>query len=855
MMSKNQLNKEQWAQIKSWFNDLINEPKEQLDSLIADKTNDQRMQEALAEMLHVHHESINQTITPSQSAAAAMVAHLQLKSGDQFARYRILKVLGSGGMGEVYLAERNDQVTQKVALKVLAKHSMDQQTQARFDTERRILASLEHPNIARLIDADNEAGSPYYAMEFIDGVEVDEYCQSNQLDLNSRLNLFLQICEAVSHAHKNLIVHRDLKPSNILVNFEGEVKLLDFGIAKPLKILPGTHDVHQTVLGNTALTPQYAAPEQVNGDAITVSCDIYVLGLLLYKLVTGQDAFDLANKTWGEIETIINQNMPTLPSRAIKNDETGLVSSWQNKVKGDLDAIISHALKKSPAERYESVRQMADDLLRYMQHEPLSIKKNQSMYRLKKQLRKFWFPVSAFATLFLVLLVSSVWIWQQSLAIEAERDKAVIEKNTAEAFSNILIESFKNADPTLVLTNDLKASQVLTETTRLMTSKGYKDSQVKSKIMQPIMEVLNNLSESQQVIDLYDSLKGQELESLSIDILAELFAEKIRAMNDLELQAEAMVLFQKTDNIAMHDTVPVLLAKALTHRKLYEWDEAEKILEQLYNLESKDHYYNICIEYSRALQWRMSEKNADVLLGCKAYLANSNESNLEWKLHTIDFQLAQDNFVKGQLEEAKLKLSEIFAFRKKAFGEDHIALAEIYNYLSSVHYELKQYDEATRYSKKNLEIKERQYGPNNVKMAAPIFNFGVQYHSRDMFDEAEKHILQAISILESHDVNHTRLGFFYTGLGILYLDYENYAVALDAMEKAKEIYSLKLNPKDFNLAKTNVLLAIIHNELGDKERAKALLLDDDSYEVLMAGLPDTYPDIETFENLYKAVVK
>ncbi len=258
MTSKNSITPAQWQQIKQWFNDLIDVPEDQVKDQLADLTQDELLIQAVLDMLDVHHTD-SQTITPKRSAASIIANQALLQAGDQFGKYTITKAIGSGGMGQVYLAHRDDEVIQEVAIKVLNQGAMDKQSQLRFDIERRILASLEHPNIARLIDAGTESNRAYYVMEYIDGMAVDQYCQSKQLNLKARLKLFLKICAAVSHAHNNLIVHRDLKPSNILVTAKDEVKLLDFGIAKPLEVIPGTEQIHETMIGTAALTPQYAA--------------------------------------------------------------------------------------------------------------------------------------------------------------------------------------------------------------------------------------------------------------------------------------------------------------------------------------------------------------------------------------------------------------------------------------------------------------------------------------------------------------------------------------------------------------------------------------------------------------------
>ena len=290
--------------------------------------------------------------------------------GERIGAYRILHTLGVGGMGEVYLAERADaEFEQKVAIKVVYGGSLRRGIQSRFKIERQILAQLDHPNIAHLLDGGTLAdGTAYIVMEYVDGVPIDAYCDANHLDIAARLRLFQVVCAAVHYAHQNLIVHRDLKPSNILVTSAGVPKLLDFGIAKLLDDgRAGQHTLAVTHADLRMLTPDHASPEQVRGEPITTSSDVYVLGVLLYKLLTGIGPFVIPTMRLTDIERAICEKDPPLASHAVT---TGGVAASEailarnttagrlrRTLKGDLDNIVCKAMHKVQERRYGSAQQ------------------------------------------------------------------------------------------------------------------------------------------------------------------------------------------------------------------------------------------------------------------------------------------------------------------------------------------------------------------------------------------------------------------------------------------------------------------------------------------------------------------
>jgi tetratricopeptide (TPR) repeat protein/predicted Ser/Thr protein kinase len=343
----------------------------------------------------------------SSIAALTIQASPVTRDGDRCGPYRLGRVLGRGGMGTVYLAERDDgEVDQRVAVKLLRYGGDEPAFRDRFLRERQILANLSHPGIARLLDAGQTGdGQPYLVMEYIDGSPIDVYAE--RLDPREKVALFIQVCDAVSYAHRNLIVHRDLKPSNILVDGSGRVKLLDFGIAK---ILDASRE--QTQTRERLLTPDYASPEQVRGGAQTTATDIYSLGAVFYKLLTGRSPHAPAAETQEAVEIAICLKEPVAPNRLNPG------------VPKDLDFVLGKALRKEPDERYPSVDVFADDLRAFLEWRPVRARSGNAWYRTRKFMRRYRLPVAA-ATLVLASLSAGLYVANRQRAIAQRRFQQV----------------------------------------------------------------------------------------------------------------------------------------------------------------------------------------------------------------------------------------------------------------------------------------------------------------------------------------------------------------------------------------------------------------------------------------------
>src|SRR5262245_10235965 len=326
---------------------------------------------------------------------------------DRFHPYRLRHPLGEGGMGVVYLAERTD-LGSVVAIKILRDGWLSPARRERFADEQRILANLNHPSIARLYDADTlPDGTPWFAMEYVEGVPITDYCTAHAAPLTRRLELFRAVCEAVLHAHQQAVIHRDLKPSNILVTRDGQVKLLDFGIAKQLENAGVA--AHQTRTELRLMTPAYASPEQIRGLPLGVHTDVYSLGVILYELLAGRPPFDLAGRTATEIERVVTEQEPERPSIAAR--KTGLLPKPGARLRGtsggswaDLDVLCLTAMQKDPARRYRTVDSLIRDIDHYLRDEPLDAPPDSHGYRYGKSTRRHWTaPSDAAAVILLVV--------------------------------------------------------------------------------------------------------------------------------------------------------------------------------------------------------------------------------------------------------------------------------------------------------------------------------------------------------------------------------------------------------------------------------------------------------------------
>ena len=460
------MNKKDWPEIERLLNEAYDLQPSERQKFI-DEIRSEGLRREVKSLLEFESESEKFLDTPAINVAADFFCE-GVKSdglaGKIIGNYRITGELDRGGMGAVYLAERADgKFEQKVALKLLRREHATSDIRRRFRLERQILAALQHPNIARLLDAGTtDDGVPFLAMEYVEGSPIDEFCGERNLDLGEKLKIFQKVCETVAFAHRKLIVHRDLKPSNILVTKDGVPKLLDFGISKLLAPEHEPEDT-QTITRLGAMTPEYASPEQLKGESVTTATDIYSLGVILYELLTARRPFE---GSVAEIIKAVPETDPVPPSSAATNfasarkkhpDETraesGIRSLNPKSLRGDVDNIVLKALKKEPERRYPSVEQFAEDIRRYLRGLPVSARPDTFSYRTSKFVQRHKYGVSAAALLSLAILGGVVaTLWQARVA-QAERDRARLQAAKAARINDFLQNILNFSNPAWTSSN------------------------------------------------------------------------------------------------------------------------------------------------------------------------------------------------------------------------------------------------------------------------------------------------------------------------------------------------------------------------------------------------------------------
>ena len=473
---------ERWARVKELFEAAADlDPKERMALLEKECGGDEALRDEIESLI----QSDQQTDAFIERPAFEIPRDLFPDNveepfvGRQFGAYQVIREIGRGGLGAVYLAARSDDEYRKqVAIKLVRRGLDTEDILRRFRNERQILAQLDHPNIARFIDGGTtDNGLPYFVMEYVKGEPINAYCDAHALPTTERLNLFRKVCAAVTYAHQNLVIHRDLKPSNILVTPEGEPKLLDFGIAKLLG--PGDELFTQTMPALRVMTPEYASPEQVQGEKITTASDVYSLGVLLYELLTGQRPHRLKTPAPEEMARAVTEQEPERLGTALLHDSR-FTSHDARSLRGDLDNIVLMAMRKEPARRYSSVGQFSEDIRLHLEALPVIARKDTVAYRASKFVSRHQIGVAAAALVLLSLIGGGV-----ATLIEVRTARRAEAK--AEAISGFLQKTLQASDPTVNLVGQPTVKDLLDDASkRLATSELSDQPEVRAELQRII---------------------------------------------------------------------------------------------------------------------------------------------------------------------------------------------------------------------------------------------------------------------------------------------------------------------------------------------------------------------------------
>src|SRR5450631_4192811 len=628
--------------------------------------------------------------------------------GDRIGPYRVLRTLGVGGMGEVFLAERADaEFEHQVAIKVVYGGSVARGVQSRLKIERQILAQLDHANIAHLLDGGSLAdGTAYIVMEYVDGVPIDVYCDSNRLDVAARLRLFQAVCAAVHYAHQNLVVHRDLKPSNILVTAAGVPKLLDFGIAKLLNEgQAGRHTLAVTHADFRLMTPDHASPEQVRGQAITTSSDVYVLGVLLFRLLTGTGPFFIPSMRLSDIEHAICEKDPPLPSHAVKDDsaETRRIADARNLsparlrrvLRGDLDNMVFMAMRKEPERRYASAQQMASDIQRYLDGKPVIARRDTMSYRTSKFARRHWLPVTAGVSLVFLILAFATTTYVQSLRIAAERDRVAVQRERAEhervraeEVSKFLVDLFKLSDPEENRGNRVTARELLDSSAKRLRAGLNDQPETKAALLSTVGAVYDSLGQYQDALPILDEslqLQPQTHDRSRVNTLLELGRARIGAGK----LADAEGSLQEALHLAQNNFGATSLESG--HAL---WELGMLRLQQGQNNDAKDLYIrslgiletsnapqadisavldDLATVYTREQQWALAKQTYERSLEIDRRVLGDNHARVTMRLNNLAI-VAQNM---GDLPKAESLYREAIRRHERTYGERHPETAAV----------------------------------------------------------------------------------------------------------------------------------------------------------------------------------
>jgi serine/threonine-protein kinase len=733
--------------------------------------------------------------------------------------WRLIRELGRGGMGTVYLGHRDDgEFHQEAAIKLVHAGEQDREILGRFELERQILAGLRHPNIAQLLDGGRTAeGHPYFAMEYVLGRSIKQYCDDERLTVDQRLQLFIQVGRAVEHAHRNLVVHRDLKPSNIVVTDAGAVKLLDFGIAKLLGGRPlGAEPLTGTVL--RVLTPEYASPEQIQGIPITTASDTYQLGLLLYELLTGQRAHRLKSRTLGELQRAVCNEEPTRPSTLVTAPGADPSAAWSRrtqpetlsrKLHGDLDNIILLALRKEPERRYASVSQLIDDIERHLAGRPVSARAPTFGYRSAKFLRRHAWATAAGAGFLLLLLGYAATATIQSREIRQQRDRAEVEAARARRVTEFIVGIFQAADPYQNRGEELTATELLEAGAQAALS----DLQDEPAVLSEMLLVLGTVSSSLGAYERAEAFLSEGLERTSA-LHPEGGPDVARAQILL-----AAVLNEGQEHDRAYDLATQALATYRRFREPVDPDIAEALsavgLAETFrgNLEASETYLREAVAMREALGTRDADTARD--------------------LNNLGSVLLRRNDYAG----AESYHRRALALRRFLFPAEHPDVSESLNNLAVALRRQQRPDEAEPLLREALEIRRRVFGPRHVRVANTLNNLGELLRTQGHLDEAEALQSEALAIRrEVLGSEHSNVAFSLNNLGKIYADGGRLDLAKDRFVEALAMLRRVFPQGHHTIAYPAVSLGRLYVSQGRVAEGAALL--EEALSIRRAALGD-----------------
>jgi len=704
----------------------------------------------------------NQILADDYMSTKPVLSDDETAIPEKIGRYKILDLIASGGMGHVYLAERNDgQFCRRVAIKLLRNELHSDRNIDRFYKERRILSSLEHPNIARLYDGGmTEDERPYLVMEYVDGVPIHKYVREKTLSLHDILDLFEQVCEAVRYAHNNFVIHRDLKPDNVFVTRNGNVKVLDFGVAKLIDPTNIESSVSQEETKELILSLLYAAPEQVRQDKISAATDVYMLGVVLYEILTGIQPFTKTKTlSFAKASEVIRNYVPPLPSTAAESQVR------KKALKNDLDAVVSKSIRKKPEDRYQSVDALLNDLKNYRANCPVTALKPTLPYRLRKYMRRNRQLVGS-VSLFMVLIISLAVY--HILSLTQERNIAQMEAEKSALVTSFMTDIFSSANPAQNFEDTLTVFQLL--------------DRGKERI---------------------ENIDGQP------EMQADLMLAMGRSYGNLGSYEEAETLLHKADSLtqtaAPDDAfrrVSIANQLGFLYAEMRDYEYAKYFFDQSYNL----------LDQLSESDWRLRQStyhgigkaetgmgNAEV---AENWLRNAMKLSLDKgdnsnTIRTIKVSLAMNLRAQNRYSEAEELYTEVLgSFNENSLDDLHLITSTLNNlgYLNRV---LDQFEDAEMYYRRAINVGTGLYGKDHPLSLMIMGNLAGTLQQRGKHQETLQILENRAAITEERYGLHWRTARSIGVIGRFHFQREEFDKASDKLLESEEMYHEVLGYEHF----------------------------------------------------------
>lgn len=818
---------ESWQLIDSVFHQALDLPIEQRDAFLDQAcAGNASLRSEVSSLLASADQGLDFIEQPLR-AAVEQIADDRLGDGSIIAGYRLVRVLGEGGMGTVYLGERADeQFHKRVAIKLLQPYFVQTPTmQARFKIERQIQATLEHPNIARLLDGGvTKSGIPYVVMEYVDGIAIDQYCRTHELTVERRLRLFCTVCMAVESAHKSLVVHRDIKPGNILVTNDGVPKLLDFGIAKLLD--PDGTAPLATLTADRMMTPEYASPEQIRGEAVTTATDVYALGVLLYELLTGVRPFSLKTYSPGELYQTICEKEPEAPSAKVQKSA---LSRASQKIDSELDNIVLMAMRKEPDRRYRSVREFADDIGSYLSGYPVRAKTSSWNYRAGKFLRRHKLAVST--VIFAAICLIGATIGMAFMARRAQRQQAVAERE-----SEFLASVFRASSPEESRGHEVSARDLLDRGVQRVDRELTGQPELQA-------DMLDSIGRSYTSLSLYD--RAEPLMERAYRLRRQIYGDNNLTTADtadgfanvLRLQSkneEAEKLFRQAlavreKKLSANDD---LVAQSLTHLGdclIVEgkYPEAEPVLRRALAIDrthGQDEGADTRNFLALVLESQGNFGEAGQLLREAVEISKRTLG-----ADSPDYALALHNLAgsfidMGDLRDAEATDRKALDLWRKELGDDHLNLVYPLNNLAWILLEEGKPQDAEAFLRQDIEINRKHNNLDSTHYASAVNNWGRMLEEKGDYGGAESSYREALKLMTTlFGAQSFQTAKVSAYLGEMKFDQGEYVSAGSYAKQALEIQR-KLGGEEHPLVASSLIdLAAAQMMLKHSDSAEALL--------------------------------